>query len=54
MSLTRVDFLDPETPVTAPKAASADETSMFCRLFSSAALTLITFLSSIALRFLGI
>jgi hypothetical protein len=54
MSLTNVDLPEPETPVTATKADSGNETSIFCRLFSLAALTVITFLSSIALRFLGI
>ena len=54
MSLTKVDFPEPDTPVTATKAANGKETSIFCRLFSFAAFTVITFFSSIARRFFGI
>ena len=53
ISLTKVDLPDPLTPVTATKAASGKVTSIFCRLFSFAALTVKDFFSSIGLRFLG-
>ena len=54
MSLTKVDFPDPLTPVTAINAASGNVTSIFCKLFSLASLTVRDFFMSIALRFLGI
>ena len=54
MSFTKVDFPEPETPVTATKAASGNETSIFCKLFSFAALTVTTFFWSITRLFLGI
>jgi len=36
MSLTNVDFPDPDTPVTAMNCPSGNSTSMFCRLCSRA------------------
>ena len=54
MSLTRVDLPEPDTPVTAIKADSGKETSIFWRLFSLAAFTVRTLLLEIGRRFSGI
>jgi hypothetical protein len=54
MSFTRVDFPDPETPVTATKTPSGTSTSMSFRLFSFAPLTTSFLLGSMARRFFGI
>ena len=54
MSLTRVDFPDPLTPVTATNAPRGIETSTFLRLFSLAPLITICRFVSMGRRLLGI
>ena len=53
MSLTSVDLPEPLTPDTATKAPSGNETSIFCKLFSRAPLTVKLRFASNSRRFFG-